>query len=54
MQQPGSDPGELGDPADDLARDEVEAAWPRLERDVALHPHRSGNRDTCTLAACRR
>ena len=32
---------ELGQRADDLARDEVEAARPRLEDDLTLGPHRS-------------
>ena len=32
--------GELGQRALDLARDEVKAARARLERDLALQPHR--------------
>jgi hypothetical protein len=42
VEQPGSQLCELRELADDLARDEMEAARARMERDVALHPHRSG------------
>ena len=35
-------------PTTSPVRREVEAARPRPERDVALHPHRSGNRDRCS------
>ena len=51
VQQPGTDLGELGQLADDLARDEMEPARTRSERDVALDPHRPGNRDR-RIAGC--
>ncbi len=48
------DLAQLGERLGDLAGDEVEAAWPGVEADLTLRPHRSALRDANPAPANRR
>ena len=49
VQEADAQLAQLGQRGDDLARDEVEAAAPRLEVDLALGPDRGGYRSPGVL-----